>query len=44
MKLHGDITINGTVYPAGADLPWTRISPFFLFHMPCFLAGTLSCP
>lgn len=36
MKLHGDITINGTVYPAGADLPWTRIYPFFLFHMLIF--------
>ena len=36
MKIYGDITINGTVYLAGADLPWTRIYPFFLFHMLVF--------
>ncbi len=36
MKIHGDITINGTVYPTGSNLPWTRIYPFFLFHMLMF--------
>ena len=36
MKLNGEITINGQVYPKGSELPWTRIYPFFLLHMLVF--------
>ena len=36
MKLHGDITINGKLYPAGSDISAWKIYPFFLFHMGIF--------
>lgn len=36
MKLHGDLTINGHLHPAGSEIAWYRIYPFFLFHMLMF--------
>jgi len=36
MRLQGDITINGRIYPQGTDVPWFRIYPFFLIHMLVF--------
>lgn len=36
MKLNGELTINGKKYRAGDELPWTRVYPFFLFHMLIF--------
>ena len=36
MRLHGDITINNRRYPAGTDVPWFAIYPFFLLHMLIF--------
>lgn len=36
MKLHAPITINGTPYAAGSEVPWTMIYPFFLLHMGMF--------
>jgi len=39
MKLHGDITINGTKYAKGSDAPGYFIYPFFLFHMLIFGAS-----
>jgi hypothetical protein len=36
MRLHGDITINGRLYPQGTDIPWFKVYPFFLIHMLVF--------
>jgi hypothetical protein len=36
MKLHSALTINGKPYPAGTDVPWYTIYPFFLLHMLMF--------
>jgi hypothetical protein len=36
VKLNGELTINGKKYSAGDELPWTRVYPFFLFHMLMF--------
>ena len=36
MRLQGDITINGRLYPRGTDVPWFKIYPFFLIHMLVF--------
>ena len=36
MKLKGEITINGEKYPAGTEVPWFKLYPFFLFHMAAF--------
>ena len=36
MKLHSALTINGKPYPAGSEVPWYTIYPFFLFHMLMF--------
>jgi hypothetical protein len=44
MRLHGGLTMNGTYYPAGTEVSWVLIYPFFLLHMlifglsGCFLA------
>jgi hypothetical protein len=39
MKLPGDITINNRVYPAGTEVPWFAIYPFFMLHMAVFGAS-----
>ena len=39
MKLHAPITINGKPYPAGSDVPWMMVYPFFLLHMGMFGAS-----
>jgi hypothetical protein len=39
MKLHGGITMNGTYYPAGTEVSWVLIYPFFLLHMLLFGAA-----
>ena len=36
MKLHSALTINGKPYPAGTEVPWYTIYPFFLLHMLMF--------
>jgi hypothetical protein len=36
MKLHGGLTMNGTYYPAGTEVSWAVIYPFFLLHMLLF--------
>ncbi|MBI4350375.1 MAG: hypothetical protein HY550_02950 [Elusimicrobia bacterium] len=36
MKLHRGLSINGKEYPAGSEVPWYQIYPFFLFHMLMF--------
>lgn len=36
MRLQGNITINGRIYPQGTDIPWFRVYPFFLIHMLVF--------
>ncbi len=36
MKAHSSITINGKHYPAGTELAWYAIYPFFLVHMLIF--------
>jgi hypothetical protein len=36
MKLHSPLTINGKLYPAGSEVAWYMIYPFFLFHMLLF--------
>ena len=36
MKLRGDLTINGQLYPKGSEVAWYSIYPFFLFHMLVF--------
>jgi hypothetical protein len=33
MMLHGGLTMNGTYYPAGTEVSWFVIYPFFLLHM-----------
>ena len=39
VKLHDKITINDKEYPAGAEIPWYTIYPFFLVHMLAFGAS-----
>jgi len=39
MRLHGDITINGKLYPAGSEISGWKIYPFFLLHMGVFGAS-----
>jgi hypothetical protein len=39
MRLSGDITINGTVYPKGSEVGWLKVYPFFLLHMLMFGAS-----
>ena len=39
MKLQGNIVIGNRLYPAGTELPWYRIYPFFLAHMLVFGAS-----
>lgn len=39
MKVHGAITIAGTAYQPGDEVPWTRVYPFFLLHMGIFGAS-----
>ncbi len=39
MKIHAPMTINGKYYPKGAEIPWYKIYPFFLFHMAVFGAS-----
>lgn len=42
MKLEGDMTINGTRYSKGSEIPWYYVYPFFLVHMGMFgLSGFL---
>jgi hypothetical protein len=41
MKLHGGLTMNGTYYPAGTEVSWVVIYPFFLLHMLLF--GAAGC-
>jgi fatty acid desaturase len=36
MKLHSALTINGKAYPAGSEIAWYKVYPFFLFHMLMF--------
>jgi hypothetical protein len=36
MKLHSALTINGTNYPAGSEVAWQKVYPFFLLHMAMF--------
>jgi hypothetical protein len=36
MKLHSAITINGKPYPAGSEVAWYRVYPFFALHMLMF--------
>jgi hypothetical protein len=36
MKLHSALTINGKPYPAGSEVPWYAVYPFFLLHMLMF--------
>jgi hypothetical protein len=36
VKLQGDLTINGKLYRAGEEIPWTYVYPFFLIHMLMF--------
>ena len=36
MKLQRAFTINGRMYPAGTEISWYKICPFFLFHMLVF--------
>ena len=36
MKLPGEIIINKRVYPAGTEVPWFAIYPFFMLHMAMF--------
>ncbi len=36
MKLRSELRINNKVYPAGSNVPWTFIYPFFLIHMLAF--------
>ncbi len=36
MKLQGEITINGEKYPAGSEIAWYKLYPFFLLHMAAF--------
>jgi hypothetical protein len=36
MKLHSALTINGKPYPAGTEVAWYAIYPFFAFHMLMF--------
>lgn len=39
MRLHGELTINGRMYPKGTDVPWFTIYPGFLLHMLIFGGG-----
>lgn len=36
MKIHSAITINGVSYPAGTEISWLQVYPFFLVHMAMF--------
>ncbi|MCB1734114.1 MAG: hypothetical protein H6981_05660 [Gammaproteobacteria bacterium] len=36
MKLRSDIRINRKHYPAGSEISWFRVYPFFLVHMLIF--------
>jgi hypothetical protein len=36
VKLRGSITVNGKAYPAGSEIAWYSIYPFFLLHMLMF--------
>jgi hypothetical protein len=36
MILHGALKIGGTEYPAGSEIPWYKVYPFFLLHMLAF--------
>ena len=36
MKLQGSISISNKTYPAGTEIPWYKIYPFFLAHMLVF--------
>jgi hypothetical protein len=36
MKLHTALNINGKHHPAGSEVPWYTIYPFFVFHMLMF--------
>jgi hypothetical protein len=36
MRLHSALTINGKLYPAGSEVAWYAIYPFFLLHMLMF--------
>jgi len=36
VKLRGGITVNGKAYPAGSEIAWYSIYPFFLLHMLMF--------
>ncbi|HEV2330464.1 MAG TPA: hypothetical protein VGY56_16905 [Verrucomicrobiae bacterium] len=36
MKLRSDMTVNGQLYAKGTEIPWSKIYPFFLFHMLIF--------
>lgn len=36
MILRGGLTINGREYPAGSEIPWYKVYPFFLVHMLMF--------
>ena len=36
MKLRGDLTINGKLYPKGSEVAWYNIYPFFMLHMAAF--------
>jgi len=36
MKLHSALTINGTPYPAGSEVAWFKVYPFFALHMLMF--------
>ena len=39
MRLRSKITINGKTHPAGTELPWVVIYPFFFVHMLMFGAS-----
>ncbi len=36
IELQSDLTINGQLYRKGDAVPWTKVYPFFLFHMLLF--------
>jgi hypothetical protein len=36
MRLHAPLKIGNQNYAAGAEIPWTRVYPFFMVHMLMF--------
>ena len=49
MRLHSALSVNERTYPAGSEVPWYYIYPFFLVHMlgfgvPAFLMAYSSHP